>query len=243
MDMKIALAQLDAAAAGGKLSPGAAANIRTWLSEPYLAEYAPQVAGHLAAGQWQQLEEAFWTTIPFGTGGRRGKMYPIGSTPSTIAPSARAPRAGRLRRRTRSAASRCPAPSPTIPGTARGSLPSYRPRSWRPPATRSSSSTAIGARRNCRSPSAIRSAIAASSSPPAITRRPTTPSRSTGPRAANFCRRTTRSASTTSGRSLGSSGSRSRRGCGRARSSIARKKLTQPSSARWSGKACRARGN
>ncbi len=78
MDMKIALAQLDAAAAGGKLSPAAAANIRTWLSEPYLAEYAPQVAGHLAAGQWQQLEEAFWTTIPFGTGGRRGKMYPIG---------------------------------------------------------------------------------------------------------------------------------------------------------------------
>ncbi len=72
------LAQLEAAAAAGKLSASAAANIRTWLSQPYLRDYAPQVAEHLAAGKWAELEEAFWTTIPFGTGGRRGRMYPIG---------------------------------------------------------------------------------------------------------------------------------------------------------------------
>ena len=73
-----ALAQLEAAAAAGKLSASAAANIRTWLTQPYLREYAPQVAEHLAAEKWAELEEAFWTTIPFGTGGRRGRMYPIG---------------------------------------------------------------------------------------------------------------------------------------------------------------------
>jgi phosphoglucomutase/phosphomannomutase len=72
------LAQLEAAAAAGKLSASAAANIRTWLTAPYLRDYAPQVVGHLAAGKWVELEEAFWTTIPFGTGGRRGRMYPIG---------------------------------------------------------------------------------------------------------------------------------------------------------------------
>ena len=33
----------------------------------------------MAAGKWQVLDDVFWTVIPFGTGGRRGKMYPIGS--------------------------------------------------------------------------------------------------------------------------------------------------------------------
>jgi phosphomannomutase len=73
-----ALAQLDAAASAGKLSASAAANIRTWLTQSYLREYAPQVEEHIAAEKWPTLEEAFWTTIPFGTGGRRGRMYPIG---------------------------------------------------------------------------------------------------------------------------------------------------------------------
>ena len=43
------------------------------------AEYAPEVAGQMAAGKWKQLDDVFWTMIPFGTGGRRGKMYPIGT--------------------------------------------------------------------------------------------------------------------------------------------------------------------
>jgi phosphomannomutase len=76
--VKTTLAQLDTAAAGSKLSPSAVKNIRTWLSQPYFCDYAPQVAEHLAAEKWPALEDAFWTTIPFGTGGRRGKMYPIG---------------------------------------------------------------------------------------------------------------------------------------------------------------------
>lgn len=72
------LAQLDAAVAAEKLTSGAAANVRQWLEEPYLSEYAPLVAEHIEAGKWPELEEAFWTIVPFGTGGRRGRMYPIG---------------------------------------------------------------------------------------------------------------------------------------------------------------------
>ena len=40
---------------------------------------APQVAEHIAEGKWKELDDVFWTVIPFGTGGRRGRMYPIGS--------------------------------------------------------------------------------------------------------------------------------------------------------------------
>lgn len=70
---------MDQAAAAGKLSPGAVANLRVWLTEPYFADYVPQIAEHIVQGKWKELDDAFWTTIPFGTGGRRGIMYPIGS--------------------------------------------------------------------------------------------------------------------------------------------------------------------
>jgi phosphoglucomutase/phosphomannomutase len=54
-------------------------NIRVWLTEPRYAEYAPQVLRLIEAEKWQELDDAFWTVIPFGTGGRRGKMYPVGT--------------------------------------------------------------------------------------------------------------------------------------------------------------------
>src|SRR4051812_17958648 len=62
-----------------KLSASASENIRAWLTEPRYAAYAEEVAAHVAASKWQVLDDVFWTVIPFGTGGRRGKMYPIGS--------------------------------------------------------------------------------------------------------------------------------------------------------------------
>ena len=74
-----ALFLLDDAAKENKLSTGAVENIRAWLTERRYAKYAPQVAAHLAEARWEALEDAFWTIIPFGTGGRRGRMYPIGS--------------------------------------------------------------------------------------------------------------------------------------------------------------------
>jgi phosphoglucomutase/phosphomannomutase len=78
-DRAAAFSQLEAAERQRLLSPGAVTNIRAWLTEGHYALYAPQVAEHLADGRWKQLDDVFWTIIPFGTGGRRGMMYPIGS--------------------------------------------------------------------------------------------------------------------------------------------------------------------
>jgi phosphomannomutase len=79
IDTKAALAALEAAQAAGKITAGAVTNIRKWLTEACYAEYAPQVVEHINAGKWQALDDVYWTIIPFGTGGRRGKMHPIGS--------------------------------------------------------------------------------------------------------------------------------------------------------------------
>ena len=78
IDIETTRAQLKAATERADLSPSAAENIASWLTEPHLEEYAQQVAEHVAAGKFKELDDAFWTIIPFGTGGRRGRMYPIG---------------------------------------------------------------------------------------------------------------------------------------------------------------------
>lgn len=79
MDIVALQGQLDTAVRDRKLTDSAVENIRKWLSEPRYQEYASQVAAHITAGKWRELDDAFWTVIPFGTGGRRGRMYPIGS--------------------------------------------------------------------------------------------------------------------------------------------------------------------
>lgn len=78
-DVSQALDQLQQAATAGQISEGAVTNIKRWLTEPRYSQYAGEVAAHLRDGEWQQLDDAFWTVIPFGTGGRRGRMYKIGS--------------------------------------------------------------------------------------------------------------------------------------------------------------------
>ena len=83
---------------GGNCLPEAVVNIRAWLTEPRYAQYAPQVVEHMAAGRWKQLDDVFWTIIPFGTGGRRGKMYPIGSNAINDRTIGKCSRAGRLRK-------------------------------------------------------------------------------------------------------------------------------------------------
>ncbi len=70
---------IDQAVANQQLTASAATNLKAWLTEPRYAEYADEVAAHVREGKWKQLDDVFWTVIPFGTGGRRGKMYPIGS--------------------------------------------------------------------------------------------------------------------------------------------------------------------
>ena len=72
------LAEIHRAGAARQLSPGAVENLETWLREPHYAEYVDAIGDHVHANKWQELDDAFWTVIPFGTGGRRGRMYPIG---------------------------------------------------------------------------------------------------------------------------------------------------------------------
>ena len=63
----------------GHISQGALANIMCWLTEDRYASYLPKVLEHIELEKWQALDDAFWTIIPFGTGGRRGRMHDIGS--------------------------------------------------------------------------------------------------------------------------------------------------------------------
>jgi phosphomannomutase len=73
-----ALNDIVSATMTGALTSGAARNLRQWLTEPRYDQYVPQVLEHVNRKQWKELDDAFWTVIPFGTGGRRGRMYPIG---------------------------------------------------------------------------------------------------------------------------------------------------------------------
>ncbi len=62
----------------GSLSAAARGNIEHWLSQSHFSDYWPAIQAHIRASQWQTLEDVFWTTIPFGTAGRRGRMYEFG---------------------------------------------------------------------------------------------------------------------------------------------------------------------
>lgn len=79
VDVENAFNRIEAAAAEGHLTAGAVENLRAWLFEPPYEEYHAEILRHVADQAWQALDDAFWTKIPFGTGGRRGRMYPIGS--------------------------------------------------------------------------------------------------------------------------------------------------------------------
>ena len=73
------LAAVEKATTEGSISESAADNIRVWLTEQRYQGYRDAVTEHIRDGKWQKLDDVFWTIIPFGTGGRRGRMYPIGS--------------------------------------------------------------------------------------------------------------------------------------------------------------------
>jgi phosphomannomutase len=73
------LVALAAARSAGSISPAAADNVRLWLTDPSYADFVPQVIEHVEQARWAVLNDVFWTTIPFGTAGRRGPMYSIGT--------------------------------------------------------------------------------------------------------------------------------------------------------------------
>ncbi len=79
MSVDQALASLDQAVADKKITSAAAGNIRRWLTEDRYRDYRDETIRHIEDFAWQKLDDVFWTIIPFGTGGRRGRMYKIGS--------------------------------------------------------------------------------------------------------------------------------------------------------------------
>ena len=78
-DLARRLDAIAAARAAGTITEHSAVTIRDWLTAPRYAEFAAELATRIDAGAWKELDDVFWTVIPFGTGGRRGTMYPVGS--------------------------------------------------------------------------------------------------------------------------------------------------------------------
>lgn len=54
------------------VSAEAAQNIETWLSHPKYAQYKAELESMIESARWQELEDAFFKVIEFGTGGIRG---------------------------------------------------------------------------------------------------------------------------------------------------------------------------
>ena len=69
------LSQVDAAAQDGKLLPDAAKNIAAMLGAggPSAALYRASVGELVAASHWDELNDRFFRTLAFGTGGLRGR--------------------------------------------------------------------------------------------------------------------------------------------------------------------------
>ena len=87
-----ALAKVGQAETSGQLSPAASTAIRRWLTESPFAQYQPRLCEDIAEGRWKALDDSFFAVLEFGTGGRRGTMYPVGTNvlnDRTIAESAR----------------------------------------------------------------------------------------------------------------------------------------------------------
>jgi len=59
-----------------ELPAGVRRAIEEWLLSPRYAAHREELVALVAAGEWEELEDAFTGLIPFGTGGRRGPTGP-----------------------------------------------------------------------------------------------------------------------------------------------------------------------
>lgn len=82
MTVAEAVAKLQTALSDGHLTADTPGNVEDWLSKKCVASYHDRILELVAAEDWKTLDELFWTSIPFGTGGRRGPMGELG--PATI---------------------------------------------------------------------------------------------------------------------------------------------------------------
>jgi phosphoglucomutase len=65
---------LEDATSTGSLSEAAKTEIVRWLNEDRYATYREDLQKMISEGNWKTLEDSFFMTIPFGTGGRRGAV-------------------------------------------------------------------------------------------------------------------------------------------------------------------------
>ena len=57
-----------------KLQEEAIANLLRWMEEPGFAAHRSQLQALVAAERWPTLLDSFYRDLPFGTGGRRGRV-------------------------------------------------------------------------------------------------------------------------------------------------------------------------
>ena len=84
-------ADMAAARDRGDLSPAAAENLAEALADEHRADSHAGIRTLIDAGDWQELDALYFEVIPFGTGGRRGRMSEFGTAtmnPRTVAESA-----------------------------------------------------------------------------------------------------------------------------------------------------------
>lgn len=87
-----ALKNVEQAVDESRLSKAAGAMIKRWLVESPFERYRGPLLDDVENERWRDLDEAFYAVIEFGTGGRRGRMHPVGTNvlnDRTIAESAR----------------------------------------------------------------------------------------------------------------------------------------------------------
>lgn len=90
-DVVACLVAVDGAAQAGALSPEAVRNLKHWLTGTQFEGYRGPLVDLIRGQKFAELNELFWEIIPFGTGGRRGRMAPLGTATinaRTIAESA-----------------------------------------------------------------------------------------------------------------------------------------------------------
>lgn len=86
------LKKVEQAVEESRITKTAGATITRWLVEAPFERYRGPLLDDIENGRWQALDEAFYAVLEFGTGGRRGRMYPVGTNvlnDRTIAESAR----------------------------------------------------------------------------------------------------------------------------------------------------------
>lgn len=74
-----------------QISASGGENLIRWLTEPQYRDYQERLIEMVDAEKFDELDLLFWEVIPFGTGGRRGRMSEFGSATineRTIAESA-----------------------------------------------------------------------------------------------------------------------------------------------------------